>query len=254
MIIYKITNTKNNKVYIGQTVNSLESRWKRHQTDALNNVIDTHFARAIRYYKPDSFVTEVIDTATSQEELTKKEHDWIIYYDSIKNGYNETAAEYKSGGNTYQTKTPEELSLIKEKIRQSKVGGNNPNATGVKCKNINTGEEYHFETQAQMRDFFNETNHQFCSRRCLHKVKSLYKDEWLIAYEQDEYIDDYTVKKNHERTGNKIKVTNLKTGEITVYKSYSQAEQNLPISRRKISEIVQKKRPQPDGYIIELIK
>lgn len=75
MIIYKITNIKNNKVYIGQTINSLEDRWRRHQTDALNNVIDTHFARAIRYYKPESFIAEIIDTAQTQEELTQKEHD-----------------------------------------------------------------------------------------------------------------------------------------------------------------------------------
>ena len=254
MIIYKITNLKNNKVYIGQTVNSLEDRWRRHQTDALNNVIDTHFARAIRYYKPESFIAEIIYTAPTQEELTRKEHDWILYYNSIENGYNETAAEYKSGGNTYKAKTPEELAIIKNKIRASKLGGNNPHATGVKCKNINTNEEYHFETQAQMRNFFNETNHQFCSRRCLHQIKSLYKDEWLIAYEQDDYISDYTLKKNHERTGSRIKVTCLDTGNITIYKSYRQAELDLHISRKIISDIANNRRPQNDKYIIELIK
>ena len=42
-----------------------------------------------------------------------------------------------------------------------------------------------------MRDFFHETNHQFISRRCLHKIKLLYKNEWLISYEDDEYITDY---------------------------------------------------------------
>jgi hypothetical protein len=30
MIIYKITNTLNNKSYIGQSINSLEDRWKQH--------------------------------------------------------------------------------------------------------------------------------------------------------------------------------------------------------------------------------
>ena len=66
MIIYKITNIQNGKMYIGQTINSLEDRWKRHQSDALNNVIDTHFARAIRYYGVDNFITEIIDTAETQ--------------------------------------------------------------------------------------------------------------------------------------------------------------------------------------------
>ena len=46
MIIYKITNKQNGKMYIGQTINSLEDRWKRHQSDALNNIIDTHFCKS----------------------------------------------------------------------------------------------------------------------------------------------------------------------------------------------------------------
>ena len=188
MYIYKVTNNKNNKVYIGQTIRPVEQRWQRHKNDALNNVIDTHFARAIRYYGPESFTVEIIDTATTQQELTAKESYWISWYDSINNGYNETDASNKSGGNTYKSKTKEELKIIGNKIRESKLGGKNPHATSVKCKNVNTGEEYHFETQKQMQDFFHETNHQFCSRRCLGKIKCLYKGEWAIAYEDNEYI------------------------------------------------------------------
>ena len=187
MFIYKITNIKNNKVYIGQTIRSVEERWKRHINDALNNVLDTHFARAIRYYKPESFTVEVIDTATTQQELTAKESYWISWYDSVKNGYNETMAESKCGGNTYRSKTQPERKLIGEKIRQSKMGGKNPHATKVKCKNIYTNEEYHFDTQKAMQDFFHETNHQFCSRRCLGTIKCLYKHTWAIAYENNEY-------------------------------------------------------------------
>ena len=54
MIIYKITNIKNNKVYIGQTIRPMKDRFNRHINDALNNVIDTHFARAIRKYGKES--------------------------------------------------------------------------------------------------------------------------------------------------------------------------------------------------------
>lgn len=187
MFIYKITNIKNGKMYIGQTIRSVEERWKRHCADALNNILDTHFARAIRYYTPKSFTIETIDTAITQQELTAKESYWITWYDSIKNGYNETSAENKSGGNTYKNKTTEELQQIKEKIRKSKMGEKNPHATSVKCKNIKTDEEYHFPTQKAMQDFFHENNHQFISRRCLHQTIKLYKNEWMIAYENDEY-------------------------------------------------------------------
>ena len=143
--IYIITNIQNNKVYIGQTIRPVEYRFNRHISDALNNKLDTHFARAIRKYGPQSFKLQVIDNAETQDELNKKEQYWIRFYDSVNQGYNETDAISKCGGNTYKSKTPEEMKKISDKIRQSKLGGKNPHSTKVKCKNINTNEEYHFD-------------------------------------------------------------------------------------------------------------
>ena len=37
--IYKITNTINNKVYIGQTTQTVETRWKQHQRSSLTKKI-----------------------------------------------------------------------------------------------------------------------------------------------------------------------------------------------------------------------
>lgn len=258
MIIYKITNKTTGKIYIGQTIRTLEQRWKRHISDALNNILDTHFARAIRTYGPDDFEIEQIDTAETQEELTLKEHNWIVYYNSIENGYNETDSIFKSGGNTYFSKTEEEMNIIKEKIRMSKMGEKNPNATGVKCKNIITGEEHFFGSQADMQRFFNEGNHQFCSKRCRGLIKMLYKNEWLIAYANSEYPIDYTIQNpdvnnNYARVGTNIEYINLITNEKRTFKSYREAEQFLPINRKKISEIAQGKRPQERDFIIKLI-
>lgn len=257
MIIYKITNIKNNKIYIGQTINSLETRFNRHKNDALNNIIDTHFARAIRYYGPESFVAEIIDTAESEDELTKKEKYWINYYNSINEGYNETDAEYKSGGNTYKNKTKEEMTLISQKLRESKLGEKNPNHTLVKCKNINTNEEYHFGSQSEMQKFFNETNHQFISRRCLKQIKCLYKNEWLIAFEEDDYSTDYTLKGQTKKKGSQIKVTNLITNEIVYYPSLRELERakidGLP-SRKLLGEIIKGQKKQPKNFLIEKLK
>ena len=55
MWIYKITNIQNNKVYIGQTIRPVKDRFNRHINDALNNIIDTHFARAIRKHGKENF-------------------------------------------------------------------------------------------------------------------------------------------------------------------------------------------------------
>lgn len=256
MIIYKITNKQNNKVYIGQTINSLEARWKRHQTDALNNIIDTHFARAIRYYGAENFEVEIIDTASSQEELTQKEYYWIDYYQASINGYNENDDGFKCGGNTYKNKSSEELEKIKNKIRESKLGGKNPQATKVKCKNINTNEEYHFGSQSEMQAFFNETNHQFCSRRCLGEIKCLYKNEWLIAYEEADYPSDYTLKNKTKKRGTEIKITDLITNTVYIFPSIRAAKETLPSlpSRDKISAILKGQISQVPNYQIENIK
>ena len=101
MWIYKITNIQNNKVYIGQTIRPVKDRFNRHINDALNNIIDTHFARAIRKYGKENFQIEIIDTAQNQNELNEKERYWIQYYNSVEEGYNETDALSKCGCNTY---------------------------------------------------------------------------------------------------------------------------------------------------------
>lgn len=146
MWIYKITNIQNNKIYIGQTIRPVEQRFHRHINDALNNILDTHFARAIRKYGKDSFIIEIIDTAQTQDELNQKERYWIQYYNSVQEGYNETDAISKCGGNTYQSKTEEEMETIKEKIRQTKIGAKNPMAKKIKRTNIITDEIDIFDT------------------------------------------------------------------------------------------------------------
>lgn len=222
MIIYKITNIINHKVYIGQTVNSLEQRFKRHKQDALSGRLDTHFARALRKYGAENFVAEIIDTAESQEELTQKEYYWIGYYHACEDGYNETHDMFKCGGNTYLNKSEEEMQQISSKIRDSKLGGKNPAARKVKCKNINTREELFFDSMSECQQYFKEDNHNFITRRCSGKTKCLYKQQWAIAYAEENY-HNFNVRKGSTRA-QPIQVYDLKTGESHNFPSYTSAE------------------------------
>lgn len=246
MFIYKITNTINNKIYIGQTINPIEKRFKRHINDAINNVLDTHLARAIRQYGPDAFIIEEIDKATTQQELNKKEQYYIHYYNTLENGYNETDSITKCGGNTYAGRSKEKMELTKEKLSQSKQGSKNPRARKVKCKNINTNEELHFDSIAEMKNYFNETQHNFITRRCNHITKCLYKKEWAIAYEEDEYFN-FTEHKNICRNKS-VKVKNLLTQEENIYPSRAEAERQCNLPKNKISS---KLRYNPTGFIID---
>lgn len=87
MIIYKITNRINGKVYIGQTIYTLEHRWKQHLKNARNGV-KTHFYSAIRKYGEENFEPEIICSADTKEELNLLETHYIQEYNSIDVGYN----------------------------------------------------------------------------------------------------------------------------------------------------------------------
>ena len=183
MWVYKITNIQNNKVYIGQTIRPIEQRFHRHINDALNNILDTHFARAIRKYGKENFVIEKIDIAQNQDELNKKEQYWIKFYDAVNNGYNETDAISKCGGNTYQSKTEKEMSIIKNKIRQTKLGAKNPMARKVKRINILTNEEDVFNTVISCAKACGIKNGKTSINDRLNgKIKSPFKQTWIFEY------------------------------------------------------------------------
>ena len=149
----------------------------------MNNILDTHFARAIRKYGKDSFTLELIDTATTQEELNQKEQYWIKYYNSVKEGYNETDTICKCGGNTYYSKTEEEMEKIKEKIRQTKLGSKNPMAKKIKRINVITGEVEIFDTVISCAQACGIKNGKTSiTDRLNGKTKSPFKKIWIFEY------------------------------------------------------------------------
>jgi group I intron endonuclease len=76
MIIYKITNNINNKVYIGQTIETIKKRWSRHTWKCTIKRNAMAITNAIIKYGKENFIIEQIDIAKSIEELNEKE----IYY------------------------------------------------------------------------------------------------------------------------------------------------------------------------------
>lgn len=101
------------------------------------------------------------------------------------------------------------MKKTKEKLSASKKGGKNPNSRKVKCYNITTNEEFHFDSLSEMKMFFGETNHNFITRRCNNITKCLYKQIWKIAYEENDYFE-MSVEKNNANS-KRILVKNLET-------------------------------------------
>jgi len=109
MIVYKITNKINGKIYIGQTVQDLNIRFNAH---CYKGSGCTKIYRAIRKYGKENFTIEIIEVCDSIESLNKAEEYWIKEYSSIENGYNLT-----TGGlnNKFSKETKEKLSIILKK-------------------------------------------------------------------------------------------------------------------------------------------
>lgn len=85
--IYKITNLLNNKIYIGQTIFTVEKRWDQHKTASL--IGETKLYRAMRKYGIENFSIETLEKCEN-ELLSEKEIKWIKFYNSYLNGYNMT--------------------------------------------------------------------------------------------------------------------------------------------------------------------
>ena len=86
MLIYKIINKLNGKLYIGQTIKTLEERKQQHlqSVDKLN----TNIYLDMRKYGIDNFKFEIICYAKNIDELNMLETYYIKKYDTVNNGYN----------------------------------------------------------------------------------------------------------------------------------------------------------------------
>lgn len=98
--IYLITNNINNKKYIGQTINSVNTRWIQHKSEAKYLKPNVYFTRAIRKYGPDNFTVETLEECDNSLLDTREQYYIKLYNSNNKEfGYNSTI-----GGNSNNKK------------------------------------------------------------------------------------------------------------------------------------------------------
>lgn len=88
--IYKITNSINQKIYVGMTNKSIQERWEQHKKDSVKISLEKRpLYSAIRKYGIQNFIIEEIEKCSEQEVCEREKH-WIIFYNSYVDGYNAT--------------------------------------------------------------------------------------------------------------------------------------------------------------------
>ena len=94
MIVYKITNLLSGKIYVGQTVRTLEKRINQHKRRT-----ESAISQAIKKYGWENFSAEVLEECETQKQIDEREMFWIAKLDCISpKGYN--LNEGGSGGRT----------------------------------------------------------------------------------------------------------------------------------------------------------
>lgn len=107
MLIYKITNKINNKIYIGQTSQVLKDRIRQYREDTKFRPNSRPIIIAMNKYGFNNFSFEIVeDNISNKQELDDKERYYIKYFESLvsQKGYNIELGGNGPGKHSEETK------------------------------------------------------------------------------------------------------------------------------------------------------
>jgi group I intron endonuclease len=143
--IYKIKNNKNNKIYIGSSIN-IESREYKHFWMLRKNIHDNSYLQhSFNKFGEECFSFEIIELCSYDELIFKENHYINVYKSNIPEfGYNlATVNDFRR--NTYNNEVKVKLS----KHNLNKFG----NFNKFSLINIETGDEFVFESLVEGADY-----------------------------------------------------------------------------------------------------
>lgn len=153
--IYKITNTINNKLYIGKTIKTIQERWNEHIKKAKEHP-NRYLYDAINHYGIDNFTIEQIEECDN-EILNEREIYWISYYNTYylsdnSKGYNMTLGG--EGGNTWEANPHKEETS--RKLSQALTGKHKSEECKQYLSALKKGKHFHIiDEEAMFADIKN---------------------------------------------------------------------------------------------------
>ena len=205
--VYMIYNDINNKVYIGETIQKLDKRFKQHMVDSHNlnhRCYNCHFYRAIRKYGIDHFFVRELEmiTGTNKNEVKHQiqelEKEYIIKYNSFESGYNSDSGG--RGGKVVSDETKKLQSLrklrdpnLKERMDYARQFTNS--AKQVDMYDYNSGEV--IETFDSISAISNKygidgSSISACCRN-KHQYLKVHDIKRVFRYKGEPYVPKYTV-------------------------------------------------------------
>jgi group I intron endonuclease len=146
MVVYRRTNTKNGKVYIGKTTRTAEERWVNLLAE-VNRGGTNPIHRAIRKYGAETFKTDILHIAKTFDELNVMEIFFIALHQSHQpeNGYNITlGGDGASPGELNPMWGKTHTDEVKAKLRELRTGTVNSSESNEKRRQAGLGKNNHF--------------------------------------------------------------------------------------------------------------
>ena len=213
-LIYKISNKINNKIYFGQTIRSLFERIKDYKLLKTNHYLQN----SINKYGFENFEFEIIDTATTIEELNEKEIFYINKFNSMDKtiGYN-----LESGGNRAlaSNETKEKMSKSHSGIKQTEEWINNR----VAKAGSDEAKKYGKEKNDVERKYISESSPKFW----LGKTRGQETKDKISETKKKQGLKPVNIKS--------VVVINIKTNEEFTFESTKECSLHFKVNQSTIS-------------------
>lgn len=271
--IYLITNFENGKLYVGQTVNTIEYRWSKHVDEAYRgNRSNSLLHRAIIKYGASSFGIVALEEC-ADADLNEKERHYIKEYDTYythDKGYNLTWG----GEGVTKYSDDEILYLWNQGYRNCEIArllGANENTISLRIRSL-IGDGFARERRAnsakisiiQYDLYGNHIKDWDCAEnaekelnlcrgsisRCCNKQRTNSGEFLWKRADDDTPVEELMLKYAKSMKCCAVDLIDSCGNVIKTYKSGKEAELELGLTRGKVSEVCWKKygRKSTGGY------
>lgn len=267
-LIYKITNTKNNKIYIGFTTRTIEERVIEEHFNPSEKT-NAHLKNAIKKYGLENFTYEtIVEGDFSKKALSELEKHYVWLYNAWipDYGYNKT-----KGGEDPPRKIWTDADREDYRIRFS---GENSPMYGVKIKQEWKDKMMRSDYQQNRKIKFYILNNKLeilgefnnlqsgadfigCNRKSTialpltNKCKTLYG--YVIVYKEklEEKLEEIKADKYYfkNKSNKEIRIVNIDTKESFIFNSINKCSKFLEVSLYFVYKSINKKPLK--GYIVE---